>query len=173
MSTSLKKAPAGPTNLFKKTKKRGRSIASVAVSFAIPFTAWQRGVTYRTSLRAMPFDPDINAVLPLVKRAFAHSGSVDLKSNRQNNQNTHKWVEDPTSFRAVAQHRKFPRIVEVLQTRGMQSECLGLDLSNPSASNRPVKTVLSHVCATHSMRFVTGLRQRLACAQMRTSRRPT
>ena len=141
------------------TKKRGRLIASIAVSFAVPFTSGFRGIIARTSFASVPFDPDVKAVFPLVQRSFSHLRPEDMECDERRENHALERVEYPTGLRAVAQHLITSDFVEEFQTRDKCERRSGSELSNPSASYRPVCSILSHVCLTDITWFVTGLRQ--------------
>lgn len=147
------------SNLAHGTKKRGRLIASVAVSFAIPFTSGFRGIIARTSFASVPFDPDVKAVFPLVQRSFSHLRPVDMECDERRDNHALERVEYPTGLRAVAQHLTTSDFVEELQTRDRCERCSRSELSNLSASYRPMCSTLSHVCLTDITWIVTGLRQ--------------
>jgi len=147
------------SKLARATKKRGRLIASIAVSFAIPFTSGFRGIIARKSFASVPFDPDVKAVFPLMQRSFSHLRPVDMECDEYYDNHALERVEYPTGLRAVAQHLITSDFVEELQTRDECERGCGSELSNPSASYRPMCSILSHVCLTDITRIVTGLRQ--------------
>jgi len=170
MRADIKKAPLGPMRPVIWIKKRGRSIASVAVSFTVPFTSGGGGIILRTAFAPVPFDPDIKAVFALAKRAFAPLCAIDLKHDETQNQGALKRIVNPTGFRAVAQHDCLSFCVENIQTRGMRALGAGSDVSTPSALNQPIDSKMSHVWFPNITHIVTCLRQRCCAASTVTLR---
>jgi len=177
MRAAIKKGPVGRMRSVDSAKKRGRSIASVAVSFAVPIAAGLRGVSVRTSFPSMPFDPDVDTVFALSQSAAPPVIAVQAeKADCGDQSELGKAVCESVGksqkqrigqnlpcrkgmVRAVARHQKSPEVVEKVQTRGMRFAVSRPEFSNLSASYQPVESVQHHVYATRSTRRVTELRQ--------------
>lgn len=180
MTLATKKGPLGPRCLVGSAKKRGRSIASVTVSFAVPIAAGLRWIGIGTSLPSVPFDPDVGSVVPLSQRAASPVVAVRSKGEKRGDEGEldrrvrcqigkphekgegQKIAHGKAVVRASARHIKPPVFVENSETRRMRSVCSGSELSNPTASYQPVNSILSHLCLRLSTRIVTELRQRTA-----------
>ena len=159
IEADTKKGPEGPRNSAVSTKKRGRSIASITVSFAVPFSSGLRGVISRTSLASMPLDPDVKTVFPLMQRPFSHLRPVNVECEDHQEKHALERFENPSSVRAIAQHSETSCCVEDVQTRDKCERGSGSELSNPSASYQPVRSVLPHVCLPVIIEIVTDLRR--------------
>lgn len=141
------------------TKKRGRSIASVTVSIAVPCSSGLGGIFARTSLTSVPFNPDICPVFSSSEVAAANAVAPVIECDIHNKQNTHERIENPSRFRAVAQHRVVSCCFENFPTECTPLRPLEPSLSGSTASSKPIEFVVHHVCPTVSMPYVTGLRQ--------------
>ncbi len=184
MTARIKKAPSGPMHLSQRIGKRGLSIASVAVSFAVPII---RRIAGRAPFAAVPFDPDVNSILAPVQcttpsvipeegEAHQHRAQKDVKRRGAQDDPERQYAcakqQAPIRkfiIRAMARHQKSPCIVDVRQTRKTGRSETGLKLSNPFASYRPYKSSAHHVYVNANMVFVTELRHALfRGAELRT-----
>lgn len=168
-----------------RTKKRGRSIASITTSVAVPFASGIRGVIPRTSFAPVPFDPDIHSV-----RTSSQGAAPAIVAERAEREVKAQACDDPTRCiaeaqknhedrrgqgnlkqkphsRAVARHGRYPYVVEGMQTWVTAVCSAGPELSNPSASYQTVASNLCHVCPMGSTPIVTDLRHARAASSIR------
>lgn len=184
MTAKTKIGANGPLHRVR-TKKGGRSIASVTTSVAVPFASGVRGVIPRTSFAPVPFDPDIHSVRTLSQgvapakvaeraerevKAQACDDPTRCIAEAQKNHEDRRGqgnLQQKPRGRAVARHGRYPYVVEGMQTWVTAVCSAGPELSNPSASYQTVASNLCHLCPMGSTTIVTDLRQARSTSSIR------